>query len=1392
MKKTIIVLVVLILGAVFLSLPASLQPETAARQQAMRQSFAPAGASANQADGEVVEGASYVYDPVSPLVVNFADVDPDAQHTDTMYERWLRGEIDLDENESILSAAEVAELQAIAMRMGVTSGVQLAESGPGLKAPVPTGTSFDSIDYNGGGGSVPPDPEMAAGPNHIIVVVNVAVAIYDKSGNALLGPVPAASLYSHPSCVSGLYDPNVLYDEEEDRWIIAFDKGAFSSTGGYCLLASQTGNPLGSWNEYFFQLNSAGGWLDYPHAGVGDNFIFMGGNIFSLGGSYVEGRIYAFNKANLYAGSPVAAIAQGLTATYDTPQPINLHGASTGTWPSWGNSHYIMAEPYDGINYTLFEWDTVTLTNRGNFAIGTGGMPVQVTQSGGSNITANDWRPLDFEYRNGYGWTTATNACNPGSGTVNCLIWAQIDLANAALGPAGSGLYASNGEHRFFPDLAVNACDDMALGYTKSSPSMFPSVYVTGRESGDPAGQLQAEVEMKAGEITYLAFDSPPRRWGDYTGMTIDPDGVTFWYLGEYSKITGNPNGRWGNYIGSFTYPGCSVATNASITLAKTVGTDPNVCAATDEITVSVGTDVTYCYEVTNDGDVALNLHDLDDSELGTLLDGFPYTLVPGASAFITNTTTIMADTTNTATWTAYNLPYAYDDNATYNFIDISGTGTALNLTDDGEANVTMPFQFTYFGTTSDLVRVGNNGGMLFATTTGDVGFTNAALPNAAHPLAIFPFWDDLDDETGNVYYETVGAAPDRMFIVQWHERPHFPGPGVGNVTFQAILYEGTNEILFQYADVDFGDPAFNNGASATVGLNKDAVDAVQYSFNQAVLSDGMAILWTPSTTATASASASATVNVLIPEIAVAPADITVSQPESAMVDYTLTISNTGSGDLNWMIEEAPPVAPAAPAQSGASSSGSNAAKIDVVTDASQCALYEKYVGAEPVGYAEHCLGITVPVSTNAGVSPFAPTDTGYAQDIGFVSDNFVSFTLNDFPGQTVIGPNTLALFGMDFDPTATILYALDNTGQQLGTIDLTSGAFTAIGPSVPLGAHTWTGLTIDPVNGTFYASSTDGATAALYTLNPATGAATLINTQTTTPLLIDIAMNMSGVMYGHDISTDSIYTIDPATAAATLVGPTGYNGNFAQGMDFDNDDGTLYIFLYIGGGANVYGTVNLATGAVTPLATDNPLGEFEGAIQIAGVASACSSPADVPWLSVSPTSGTTAAGGSSDVAVTIDTTGLTVGDTYSAVLCVTSNDPVTPLVEVPVEVTVIPAAYGVELSADMAATGDVGTLVNYTVTITNTGNVADTFDLTAAGVWAATLSDATIMLGAGESTTFTVSVAVPGSAGEGDMDVTTVTATSQSDASATDATMLTTTATVPIKYIYLPLIMKP
>ena len=98
-----------------------------------------------------------------------------------------------------------------------------------------------------------------------------------------------------------------------------------------------------------------------------------------------------------------------------------------------------------------------------------------------------------------------------------------------------------------------------------------------------------------------------------------------------------------------------------SISLVKTVGTDPAVCAATSAITVAPGTTVYYCFAVTNTGDVTLNLHDLSDDVLGTIFSGLNYALTPGSSvntvaAGLSIPHVANSTTTNTGTWTAYNV----------------------------------------------------------------------------------------------------------------------------------------------------------------------------------------------------------------------------------------------------------------------------------------------------------------------------------------------------------------------------------------------------------------------------------------------------------------------------------------------------------------------------------------------------------------------------------------------------------------------------------------------------------------------------------------------------------------------------------------------------------------
>lgn len=536
-------------------------PETSVRQNALR-----ALAPARPIDRNGPAAPAPESGEVAPVTVDLAVVPTGADDANGLYARWLRGEVDLTENEGLLPPAEMAARRAAALSLRPSAAVQLAPSGlaaaaPGVNAPV-VGINFPSIDYNQAGGSVPPDPEMAAGPNHLIAVVNTVLAIYDKTGTQLLAPTDLDSFMTANANCRDTFDPNALYDESADRFIVGADAGGLY----YCLAVTTGPNPMGTWRIYAIPTGSAADFFDYPHAGVGRDFIFMGANIFyNSNFGFKESRIWAIEKADLYSGATASYASKALPVIEDTPQPLHLHGWNQGTWPADATHYFFTDTNFNGATYGVWRWTNpvggtnptkVGTVNLQSYTGVTAGMPIDAPQSGSSAlIQANDYRPHDFEYRDGFAWSAQTIACNPGGGTVNCLRWAKINPATAAI--VDAGVYASNGEHRIFGNLAVNACGDMAVGYTKTGSALFPGVYVTGRLAGDPAGALQAETLVRAGAVTYTAFDGSPHRWGDYTGMTIDPDGERFWYLGQYSKNTGNPYGRWATNITSFSYGEC-------------------------------------------------------------------------------------------------------------------------------------------------------------------------------------------------------------------------------------------------------------------------------------------------------------------------------------------------------------------------------------------------------------------------------------------------------------------------------------------------------------------------------------------------------------------------------------------------------------------------------------------------------------------------------------------------------------------------------------------------------------------------------------------------------------------------------------------------------------------
>ena len=162
-------------------------------------------------------------------------------------------------------------------------------------------------------------------------------------------------------------------------------------------------------------------------------------------------------------------------------------------------------------------------------------------------------------------------------------------------------------------------------------------------------------------------------------------------------------------------------------------------------------------------------------------------------------------------------------------FVDISTTGTPLPLNDEDEAPLSFPYTVFFQGVPYTNATIGNNGAIVFGTTTAQVALTNTAMTAAANGL--YPFWDDLAGTGGGLWYQTVGTAPNRKTIVEWQKDR--VGAAGNPVNFELIIEEATQEIYFVYQDAITGSLAYDNGASATIGLAGTNQD-VQVSFNQA------------------------------------------------------------------------------------------------------------------------------------------------------------------------------------------------------------------------------------------------------------------------------------------------------------------------------------------------------------------------------------------------------------------------------------------------------------------------------------------------------------------------------------------------------------------------------
>jgi hypothetical protein len=390
----------------------------------------------------------------------------------------------------------------------------------------------------------------------------------------------------------------------------------------------------------------------------------------------------------------------------------------------------------------------------------------------------------------------------------------------------------------------------------------------------------------------------------------------------------------------------------------------------------------------------------------------------------------------------------------------------------------------------------------------------------------------------------------------------------------------------------------------------------------------------------------------LQPCLSVAPLSMEVVQGLGEQTTLPLTITNDGAATANWEFMERD--RGYSPAKFSIPASDGNYPRSNEPTS----------MGRAPSTGAP---SVTQPIPDDIAKLLGAQA---YAIDV-YPGYNLVTFD-TDTPGTwTIIGgvPGT-TFFGGDFlgDDTST-MYVVSYDYNTLYALDTTTAAYTEIGPAVPGGGEAWTGLAGAP-DGTLYGSGSTCSSSTLYIVDPDTGTTTAVGPVTNAPCLIDIAVNAEGEMYGVDIVNNTLIQINPATGEGTVIGDVGIDANYAQGLDFDQESGTLFWAAYSFSGE--LRVIDTTTGASTLI------GGFPGGAEVDCLSFPSVSP-DIPWLSEDPTSGTVGPDGASVTAdVTFDASVVTQPGKYYGTLSVSSDDPVNKKIAVPVTMTVsAPDTYG-------------------------------------------------------------------------------------------------------------------
>jgi peptidase C25-like protein len=469
---------------------------------------------------------------------------------------------------------------------------------PQLGAPQTLGTQFDGATGPSETGAFPPDTMGAVGPTQFVVFLNGRLRTFNKTtgvADAVINvdsDVFFASVITPPGVgeVAFTSDPMVRFDRLSNRWfLVIIDVVLNAATGATTKAnrvliavndAASNGVISGAtiWTFYQFQ-GDATLFTDYESLGIDASALYIGGNMFTLAGTFNSTKGFVIPKAPALTASPLTVWAfSGLVATPTGAGPYTPRGVDNYNPANTG----VTAEGYFiGVDNATF--NTLMLrrvTNPGslgpaptisaNISIATPlttRFPVLVPHLGntggtGGRLDALDDRLFSAHIRNGRLWTAhsiGVNNTGVAGATNNRNACRWYELQNIITPGTPSVLQSgtlfdnnvvndANQRNYWITTIMVSGQGHAALGCSIGGTNERVNAFTTGRLVGDTLGTLRdgpGGIAFPGYTASATAYNppgdpgGPSRRWGDYSYTSLDPkDDMTMWTIQQYCNGT--------------------------------------------------------------------------------------------------------------------------------------------------------------------------------------------------------------------------------------------------------------------------------------------------------------------------------------------------------------------------------------------------------------------------------------------------------------------------------------------------------------------------------------------------------------------------------------------------------------------------------------------------------------------------------------------------------------------------------------------------------------------------------------------------------------------------------------------------------------------------------------